>query len=57
MRPTKEDKEALEILLENSDMPERDAEFLESLNEGLATGRVWSTNMCLKFDGIVERWM
>lgn len=57
MRPTQEDREALEILLENSSLGDKDAGFLESLDEDLEKGRVWSTPMCVWFDSIVQRWM
>ena len=54
MRPTQEDKEALQILLDEERLPERSVEFLESLHNQRME---WSPRQCDWFDDLILRWL
>ena len=55
MRPTEEDRDALDLLLKVDGMGEKDALFCESLYERDA--RTWSIKQCAWFDGLCERYL
>ncbi len=52
-RPTREDEEALNLLLANDSIDERSAEFLESLAERKWT---WTVKQCAWFDHLCDRF-
>ena len=53
MRPTSEDVEALELLLDIDRVPEQSAGFLESLAEV----KTWTVKQCKWFDDLCERYL
>jgi hypothetical protein len=56
MRPTLEDKEALEFLLEEPDLPKASALFIEGLHENIEGAR-WTPKQCAWFDDLCERYI
>lgn len=53
-RPTKEDHEALELLLERDDLTDYDGTFVESLNEWTGT---WTPRQANYFDTLCDRFL
>jgi hypothetical protein len=53
MRPTEEDQEALELLLDIDRIPEQSARFLESFVEM----KTWTVKQCKWFDDLCERYL
>lgn len=53
MRPTEEDAEALALLLANDRIPERDAVFLEGLDDR----DEWTAKQCQWFDDLCLRYL
>lgn len=58
-RPTAEDEDALELLLANDRIDPGSAEFLETLQAGLALSpeKVWSIKQCAWFDSLCQRYI
>lgn len=53
MRPTKEDREALRILLGREDLSDRNAEFVDSIRNWEGT---WTPRQAEYFDSICEKY-
>lgn len=60
MRPTKEDLEALELLLEVDTVSEKSAQFIEDLyarSQNAEYQPSWSVKQCQWFDQLCERYL
>lgn len=57
-RPTQEDLEALDLLLDNDRLDEDSATFIEDLKvRADRGGYIWSIKQCAWFDRLCERYL